>query len=206
MSILRILQADDPSFRKCAVNNVRESDLTVFALLGKQHENAIEATRAELMRMAKRTTLLTIAGDRSVVCDLRADATQYRAELEQRLFMRSSRVVNVTGTKLMHCKAQGVDQLALAKWFWVLFKDMGKKEMISEVRTSGQPGVEVAALIAAVALGINAQASMPSGYLVVDQQGNERGLEYEFIRQRIVEYARSINPKVIDHGVNITCA
>jgi hypothetical protein len=154
--MLTIIQHSSPTYPPRTYFNATHSDITIAF--------AIDFSTAG-EKLTKRA-----AGERYFSASLFEDPIQSARAIYRELRNRDARTINIAGNGIYALAKQGWTQEALNVHLFNIFSPVHEHWKIAKVLSGGQPGVDIAGIIVAQALGIPATATLPYGFI-------QRGLD-----------------------------
>lgn len=126
-----------------------------------------ELTVAFAMDMTTAGERLThkAAGDRYIGISMKGDPIQAARILYKALSHWNARVLNVAGNGIYTLNSHNWNQNQVNQYVYAVLAKVHEHWPLSRVISGGQTGVDIAGIIAAYALGIDACATLPKGFI-----------------------------------------
>lgn len=105
-----------------------------------------------------------LAAARYVAVPLLADVAQSAARLLAHLRALEARTLNVAGNGIYTLSAHGISQDEANFWVYQVLARVHQAHPLTRIRSGGQTGVDTAALVAGLALGIPVLGLYPKGF------------------------------------------
>lgn len=180
--MLQIVQGDSKSYYASVVVNAKKSNFTIefsFGLDSKLHALLEKFTVGECL-----------------VIDISMPSIDAARMIFKAMRAMNVRDVNVSGVDIAILLKNGWTQDAMNEYVHAAISKVNEFWKINSVGSSGQSGAELAALISAYALGIQACAYMPKGFTQRTPQGVDAQNDRQTIFNQIENGALAFNPKL----------
>lgn len=129
------------------------------------------------------------AGNRYLGLALGGDPILAARKLYAELRRRSASTLNIAGNGIYTLSRAGWSQEHVNQWVYAVLATVAPHWPLSLVRSGGQTGVDIAGVAAAHALGLEALALLPGGYLQRFEDKVDRPHSADEIRAQIERYA-----------------
>lgn len=143
------------------------------------------------------------AKERYIAIPFGGDTVEAARALYRALRQHDAHVLNIAGNGIYTLSHAGRDQSAVNAWVYAVLAKVAAHWPLTFVRSGGQTGVDIAGVAAAHALGIEAMALLPKGYLQRGTDKIDRQNTGFAIRGQIEGYARELIANA-DHPSNIS--
>lgn len=180
--MLSLLEHKSSHYRPRTYHNANSADLTIA--LAVDYETAGE----RLTHKAAGSKYLAIPLLGATLDPVEAARWLYR-EVRQRDL--KSPVINIAGNGIYTLSQYGWTQAQVNRHLFLLLEKMHQHWPIRRVVSGGQTGIDIAGIVAAHALGIDAEAMFPNGYL-------QRGADKQDVRHTEKEIREQV-----EEGVNV---
>ena len=134
------------------------------------------------------------AKGRYVAIPLGGDPIEAARSLYRALRHHKARSLNVAGNGIYTLAKAGWTQEAVNKWVYQVLAQTSAHWPLEAVRSGGQTGVDLAGVVAAHALGLDALALLPAGYLQRHEDKVDRSRTRADLQECIERYARHHRP------------
>lgn len=176
--ILSIEAHPSPHYRPRTIENAGRADLTAaFAL-------DFSTSGEQLTRRA--------AGSRYVAIPLSGDPVIAARLLWKALAAHNAQSLNIAGNSIHRLAPRGWPQCKVNAWIYLVVAKVHEHRPISSIRSGGQTGSDIAGIVAARALGIDAHALFPHGYLQRDEYGKDHRRTPAEIEQQVERWAEEV--------------
>lgn len=174
--------ATTDGYSQRTIKNAHSADLTIA--LATDFTTAGE-------RLTKRA-----AGNKYLAIDFERSAPEQVEEQAQaivkRLEVAAGSRLNVAGNGIYTLAQHGISQEQVNQRLYTLLRRVHELHPLTSVRSGGQTGVDIAGLIAAVALNIPAIGFFPKGYVQRNVNKQDRPQDPERIRAAIFDRAQKL--------------
>jgi hypothetical protein len=176
---------------------VRESSASGYASRTKHNADAAGATVAIAADHNTAGEKLTqrVAGNKLLKLDLEGDLTDAGIKLAEHMKKLGTTTLNVAGNGIYTLAKTGWDQQAVNAMVHAIIADAHAIRPITMIVSGGQTGVDIAGAVAAKALGIPAEITLPAGYMQRGADGVDRQHTRAEIGKQIVDGAAEITEK-----------
>lgn len=165
-------------YRPRTIANAESADLTAaFAL-------DFTTSGEQLTRRA--------AGERYVAIPLTEDHIQAARLLWKALATHNAKTLNIAGNSLHRLAGNGWPQWKVNAWLYLVVAKVHEHWPITLIRSGGQSGADIAGLVAAHAVGIDACGLLPKGYLQRDEQGKDHIHTASEIKHQVERWAAQV--------------
>lgn len=134
------------------------------------------------------------AQERYIAIPLGGDPVEAARALYRALRQHDAHTLNIAGNGIYTLSQAGWSQSAVNAWMYAVLAKVAAHWPLTLVRSGGQTGVDIAGVSAAHALGIDALALLPKGYLQRGADKVDRQNPGFSIREQIEGYARELVP------------
>jgi hypothetical protein len=143
------------------------------------------------------------AKERYIAIPFGGDPVDAARALYRALRQHDAHTLNIAGNGIYTLSHAGWDQSAVNTWVYAVLATVAAHWPLTFVRSGGQTGVDIAGVAAAHALGIEAMALLPKGYLQRGTDKIDRQNTGFAIREQIEGFARELIANA-DHPSNIS--
>ncbi|MCC7544662.1 MAG: hypothetical protein IT506_04145 [Aquabacterium sp.] len=185
---LELLEHSSPNYSPRTWANAKGADLTVAF--------AVDFTTAGEKLTHK------AAGERYVGIDLALDPIQAARTLYRALRDHDAHTLNVAGNGIYTLAKHGWTQESVDAHVFAVLAKVHEHWPIRHVRSGGQTGVDMAGVTAAHALGIDALALLPKGFIQRGTDKVDRQLTGQEIRETIYERSAQLCDIESDNGAD----
>lgn len=178
---LHIKQHSSHMYSPRTWHNAKSADLTVaFAV-------DFSTAGERLTRNAAGDSYLAISLDRSVDFSV--------GMLFEALKGHEAKILNVAGNGIYTLARHGWDQARINRHLFEILKLTHALHPLSQVISGGQTGVDLAGIVAAVALDIDAVATLPKGFLQRGEDNQDRRHIQAEIESVVIQAAKGLQVK-----------
>lgn len=133
------------------------------------------------------------AGPRYLAIPLGGSGTEAARMLYRHLRALNAKTLNVAGNGIYTLDKFSWSQEGANAWVYRVMSTVHKHWPIEGVRSGGQTGIDIAGLVAAVALGIPATGCFPAGFLQRGTDGIDGEVTESEVRESILDFARCVS-------------
>ena len=132
------------------------------------------------------------AADHYVAIKYGIDVDEAARKLSDYMWRKNALTVNVAGNGIGTLAQAGIVQQEANRWVYEVLRRAHATRTIGSIRSGGQTGIDVAGLVAGIALGIPVTGLFPAGF----RQRNERHVDFTRTREEVLkelqEYVRML--------------
>lgn len=184
MSELRICEHPSPKYAPRTEHNAKSAGLTVaFAL--------------DFSTMGERLTR-RVAGEKYLAIDLNTEPIQAARDLYKAMRLHGATSLNVAGNGIYTLQAKGWSQARVDRYVFAVLGKVAEHLPLKLVVSGGQTGVDIAGITAAHALGIQAVATLPGGFLQRDANGKDSSHTREEIESQVRQGVAALRSRESD--------
>lgn len=178
MSSLIIKEHSSPSYAPRTYYNARVSDLTIAI--------AVDFTTAgeKLTKKAAGGKYLHIAWGTSI--------TDAAADILEVAFLTNPKIINIAGNGIYTLSMHGIDQHTVNIYLYEILKIVHSYSPIEKIVSGGQTGVDIAGIVAACALDISAEATLPKGFVQRVKNKVDKNHSLEDITRSVLKYIENL--------------
>jgi hypothetical protein len=178
MDLLRILETRESGYRARTQANVDAADLTVA--FAKSYTTSGEQLTRRL------------AGDEYLAIPLGSDIGRAAHQLAREMKTRGAHSLNIAGNGSHSLSRYGVSQDDANQWVFAVLRQSHDEYPLQSLRSGGQTGVDLAALIAGVLLNIPTTALLPRGFVQRSEDGVDAPHSASEIRDQVMQGAAAL--------------
>lgn len=180
--------------------SIREHGTAGYAARTRYNAEAADLTAAFAVNLNTAGERLTkkAAGDRYVAISLGLEPLDAARSVYRALRQHDAHVLNVAGNGLYTLILHGWTQETLNVWLLRVLAKVAEHWPIAQVISGGQTGVDVAGLVAATALHIQATGTLSKGFVQRSEDGVDFKSSAERIRGAILHWANLAKQEVFE--------
>jgi len=133
------------------------------------------------------------AGERYLAIKLGGDPIPAARQLYAALRRHGAHTLNVAGNGIYTLMVNGTTQRQINLWVYDVLAKVAEHWPLKHVRSGGQTGVDIAGVVAAHVLDIDALALLPKGFIQRHEDGVDRTHTEGEIRQQILNFALALS-------------
>lgn len=194
MVSLRLTESDDWGYRSRTIDNIKGADITV-AIAADFTTAGERLTQREAEYLSKYIGIGVRFTAEHIASTIKASIFKQR----ERTNNQSKDVtINFAGNGIQTFARHGYTQEALNKLVFDVIQSLRGWYQVTAIRSGGQTGLDHAALVAGLALGIPVHGHYPTGYRRRDVDGIDNNSTEEQIRLEIIQDAAVLNPELLN--------
>lgn len=136
------------------------------------------------------------AGGKYIALPLEMPWIENARELFKFIRPRAARKINVAGNGIYTLAKDGVTQEEINLYVYRILSKVHEHFYLTEIRSGGQTGVDIAGAVAGVALGVDVELLLPKGFKQRAEDGVDREHTEEQIREQVMGWVEKLREVV----------
>jgi hypothetical protein len=179
---LTLIEHSSSSYSPRTYENAQKSDLTV-------------AIAVDFHTAGERCTI-NAAGPKYLAVPFTWGVERAAGHIKRHVFEKKAKKLNIAGNGIYTMHSYGYDQHTINQKVYEILKRVCDEYAIEEIRSGGQTGVDIAGIVAGMALNIPTVGLFPKGWRQRFDNGFDVGRERDLLYTELVAYAENIKTNI----------